>query len=92
MKAIDSRLRRLEARLGAVVEKEETRQLRARLEAARSRCGLAAPSPERLAQFEEHECTGDSECGQKAPELRQSRGNTRSSRETLSVAPPNRFG
>ena len=49
MRAIARRLRRLEERLGPPPETWETRHLQARLEAARRRCGLPAPSPERLA-------------------------------------------
>ena len=51
MRAIVRRLRRLEERLGPSVETQETRHLRARLEAARLRCGLKPIPPERLAEL-----------------------------------------
>jgi hypothetical protein len=51
MKTIEMRLRRLEARLGAEPETWEALRLRARLEAARRRCGLPPPSAERLAEL-----------------------------------------
>jgi hypothetical protein len=51
MRALARRLRRLEERLGPTVEAQETRHLRARLEAARLRCGLTPIPPERLADL-----------------------------------------
>ena len=51
MRAIARRLRRLEERLGPPLETWQTRHLQARLEAARRRCGLPPPSPERLAEL-----------------------------------------
>jgi hypothetical protein len=51
MRAIARRLRRLEERFGPPVETWETRRLRARLDAARLRCGLLPISPERPAKL-----------------------------------------
>jgi hypothetical protein len=51
MKAIGRRLVRLEQRFGLVEETRETKILRARLEAARLRCGLPPPSAERLVEL-----------------------------------------
>ena len=51
MRALVRRLRRLEERLEPTVDTQETRHLRARLEAARLRCGLTPIPPERLADL-----------------------------------------
>jgi hypothetical protein len=53
VRAFAMRLRRLEERLVPEIgiESEQTRRLRASLEAARLRCGFPPPSPERLAQL-----------------------------------------
>jgi hypothetical protein len=51
MRAIAKRLDRLEARWGPAVESWKTRHLRARLEAARLRCGWPPTSPERVAEL-----------------------------------------
>ncbi len=52
MKAIARRLQRLERRVEPpAVESQHTRQLRARLEAGRLRCGLPPISPERLVEL-----------------------------------------
>ena len=50
MRSIARRLQRLEERFGPAVESEETRHLRARLEAARLQCSLPPISSERLAE------------------------------------------
>jgi hypothetical protein len=49
MRAIARRLQRLEQRFGLVEETAEAKIVQARLEAARLRCGLSPPSPNRLA-------------------------------------------
>jgi hypothetical protein len=51
MRTISKRLRRLEERIGPPLETGQTQHLRARLEAARRRCGLPAIFPERLAEL-----------------------------------------
>ncbi len=51
MRAIVRRLQRLEGRLAPAMESRETRGLRARLEAARQRCGLPPIPPERIAEL-----------------------------------------
>ena len=51
MRAIARRLQRIETRLGLVAETREERAQATRLEAARLRCGLPPPSPERLAEL-----------------------------------------
>ena len=52
MRAIARRLYRLEQRFwGSAVEDQQTLRLRARLEAARRRCGLPAASAERVAEL-----------------------------------------
>src|ERR1700686_1170870 len=51
MRAIARRLQRLEERWRPAVESEATRQLRARLEAARLRCGSPPVSPARVLQL-----------------------------------------
>jgi hypothetical protein len=51
MRAIARRLYRLEERFGVVVENGETLYLRARLEAARRRCGLQPIPLVRLAEL-----------------------------------------
>jgi hypothetical protein len=51
MRALVRRLRRLEERTGPTVETQETRHLRARLEAARLRCGLTPISSGRFADL-----------------------------------------
>jgi hypothetical protein len=51
MMAIARRLQRIETRLGLVAETREEKVQAARLEAARLRCGLPPPSPERLAEL-----------------------------------------
>ena len=46
------RLSKLEKKqMGTAAESEQTRYLRMRVENARLRCGLPAPSPERLAEL-----------------------------------------
>ena len=51
MRALTNRLRRLEERFDTTVESEESRYLRRRLDAARLRCALPQPSPDRLAKL-----------------------------------------
>ena len=51
MRGIARRLCRLEERFRPAVESREMRDVRARLEAARLRCGLPPISPERLAEL-----------------------------------------
>jgi hypothetical protein len=51
MRAMARRLDRLEQRLGPAGESQGTRQLLARLEAARRRCELPPPSPEPSAEL-----------------------------------------
>ena len=51
MKVIVRRLQRLEERYLPAIESEQTRYLRARLDAARLRCGLRPSSPERQAEL-----------------------------------------
>lgn len=59
MKALEKRLRRLEQQFVATPEESAvTCRLTERLEAARRRCGLAAPSAERLAQISGMGITG----------------------------------
>jgi hypothetical protein len=51
MKTILRRLHRLEEQFQPSIESPQDRYLRMRLEAARLRCGLPQPSPERLAEL-----------------------------------------
>jgi hypothetical protein len=51
MRAIDRRLRRLERHFGPEFESSEMCALQVRLEAARLRCGLLPPTPERLTKL-----------------------------------------
>ena len=51
MRAIARRIERLEERFGPPVESWETQEQRRRLEAARLRCGVLPPFPERLAEL-----------------------------------------